>query len=142
MRSILVGMDGTVESRAALRWSAKLARNEGARLRLVGVAWAPNAYVIPELAADAAEIEAYERARLAHVLRGAVMDRACAGLDVEVSVESGPPADTLARLAREEDVDRVVVGQRNRSKIDRLLFGSVSQRLPGVCEKPVSVVAK
>lgn len=57
-----------------------------------------------------------------------------------VLVESARPAEALAELAREPDVDLVVVGHRGRSAMARALLGSVADRLVQISPKPVLVV--
>ena len=55
-------------------------------------------------------------------------------------VESARPAEALAELAKEPDIDLVVVGHRGRSAVTRALLGSVADRLVQISPKPVLVV--
>jgi nucleotide-binding universal stress UspA family protein len=60
--------------------------------------------------------------------------------DVEVvkSVEEGPPSEQIVKYAREAPCDVVVMGTHGRGGIDRLLLGSVAERV--VRDSPVPVV--
>jgi nucleotide-binding universal stress UspA family protein len=61
-------------------------------------------------------------------------------LPVDIVVEPGAPAATLAELAARLAVDLVVVGHRGRGTLKRLLVGSVADRLVQISPKPVTVV--
>jgi nucleotide-binding universal stress UspA family protein len=73
------------------------------------------------------------------VLREMSMRCAGAGASVETRLEWGPPAETLANLAEQEGFDVVAVGHRGRGAVQRLLVGSVADRLAQISRKPVLV---
>lgn len=50
------------------------------------------------------------------------------------------PAEDLLRVAREEDVDLIVIGLRRRSPVGKLVLGSVSQDVLLGAECPVLAV--
>jgi len=60
--------------------------------------------------------------------------------DIEVvkSVEEGPPSERIVEYAREVPCDVVAMGTHGRGGIDRLLLGSVAERV--VRDSPVPVV--
>jgi nucleotide-binding universal stress UspA family protein len=136
---LMVGVDGSEESRAALRWAADVADAVGARLRVVS-AWQYPPVVIGRLelaAADEtdAELERQLRALLAEV-----------GVDVaerEVVIEAlrGAPAEALLRAAS-EDVRMLVVGSRGLGGFRGLRLGSVSRQLCEHAPRPVTVVRR
>ena len=51
----------------------------------------------------------------------------------------GPPAETLADTAEKENFDLVAVGHRGRGAVERLLLGSVADRLAQISHKPVLI---
>ncbi|MBE0476518.1 MAG: universal stress protein [Coriobacteriia bacterium] len=64
-------------------------------------------------------------------VRGSLLKRAerlkeCCGLQVEVRVPTGDPAEELLALASEVDCDGVVVGTHGKALVERLVTGSVS----------------
>ena len=63
-----------------------------------------------------------------------------AGIEVEPVSKLGTPAETLADLARAEEVTMAVVGHRGRNLAARLFVGSVADRLVQISPKPVLVV--
>ena len=47
--------------------------------------------------------------------------------DIYLSDRGNEPGEDIVRLAKEHDVDQLVVGVRKRSKVGKLLIGSVAQ---------------
>lgn len=52
-----------------------------------------------------------------------------AGIDVDRAEMVGDPADAILQVAREADVDAILLGVRKRSPVGKAIFGSVSQRV-------------
>lgn len=52
-------------------------------------------------------------------------------LDIEVATEilTGKPDETICDFAEEHDIDLIVMGTRGRSGVDRILQGSVTERV-------------
>jgi nucleotide-binding universal stress UspA family protein len=140
MKRILVGVDGSKESRAAAAWAANLATAMGSQLIVASVADSPVALAAPELVQRASEWQAEAAKDAAAVAKQIASEVARSGLTVETIVEQGAPAETLAELAKAGDVDLVVVGHRGRNALSRVLMGSVADRLVQICSKPVLVV--
>jgi nucleotide-binding universal stress UspA family protein len=140
MRRILVGVDGSNESRTAAGFAANLATATGAKLILAAVAFRPETLASPELQMRTRAFEEEEILGLAKLVKGMAVELARPDLVVETVIESGSPAAALADLASRMDVDLVVVGHRGRGAIKRLLLGSVADRLVQICAKPVTVV--
>jgi len=140
MKSILVGIDGSSESRAAAAFAARLAKATGAGLILAGIAFESDPLVDPEMRARMQAYEQQEIARVTTMLKRIADEMARADMAIETLVETGGPAVALAEIASRKDVDMVVVGHRGRSAVKRLLLGSVADRLVQICTKPVTVV--
>jgi len=139
MKQILVGIDGSKESRSAADFAAHLAHAGGEKLLLVSAAYVEQAFGAPELMARARSWEAEESKLL-----GKMLDEVAAGIhepgvQIEKKVVTGPPAATIAELAQAEDVELVVVGHRGRGAIARALTGSVADRLVQISPKPVLI---
>jgi nucleotide-binding universal stress UspA family protein len=141
MKRILVGVDGSKESLQAALLAANLAHQTHRSIELAHVL--PDAVPMPpeafstELAVWRKEL-AEEGTKLLKEVRTRV-DRP----DTEARstlVESARPAEALAELAKEPDIDLVVVGHRGRSAVTRALLGSVADRLVQISPKPVLVV--
>jgi nucleotide-binding universal stress UspA family protein len=146
--TIICGVDGSVDSRAAVEVATQFAERLGARLVLAHVvdyahipyaAAARSGGMGPRL--DVAAVEAVEEAQeeVAEQLLARVADEA--GLeDAEQRVLMGFPAERLADLADEEDASLIVVGSRGRGAFKAAFLGSVSNSLVGVARRPVLIV--
>jgi len=138
-RRILVATDFAESAERALRCGVQLARRHGAELILLHVYMDLPAY--PEITAG--QVEAiYEEQR--RWIEDALERRARAaraeGLLARALLKTGPAASTIAETASEEDVDLVVVGTHGRSGLDRLIVGSVAERVVRLASCPVLVV--
>ena len=140
VKRILVGVDGSRESRAAGEYAGDLARATGASLMLACVVFAPDPLGDPELVARTSLWEEEEHERGEDMVREVAAAVAKRGVPSETVVVSGPAAATLAALARSCKVDLVVVGHRERRALARRLIRSVADRLGEICPKPVLVV--
>ncbi len=126
--TVLVGVDGSPESDAALR--AVLDLLPGRLGRLIA------AEVVDYDAADSDDWRGRQAAARAHF---ADVHTACGQRNVECEVLAGPPAQALLRCAHEQDVDLIAVGRRGRGLSVRLL-GSVADELTRTAPVPVLVV--
>jgi universal stress protein A len=133
---ILLAVDGSAPSDAAVRVVARSPWPEDAMVRVLAVAVpvAPAselAFAVPELEHDA-EQEANRAADAASRLLAA------SGLSVETKVRLGPAPDEILDEAREWPADLVVVGSHGRTGVRRLILGSVAEYV--VRHAPCSVM--
>jgi nucleotide-binding universal stress UspA family protein len=136
--TIVVGVDATDDSLAALAAAAELGEESGAALVVVHVrheSWMASAAVMEPGAQpvmrdtlDAEEKAARERA--AAVLAGR-------GVRWRLDVALGDPATELIAAAHDHGATAIVVGGRSHGVIGGLVLGSVAQKL--VRHSPVSV---
>jgi nucleotide-binding universal stress UspA family protein len=144
--SIVCGVDGSLDSVAALAEAARLADRLGARLVLANVveyAHAPYVGVSVIGPVNAPQVpltaELEEQKRAAERLLQEMATQA--GLETaERRVVSGMAAERLADLADEVDAELIVVGSRGRGAFKAAFLGSVSTSLIGVARCPVLVV--
>ena len=61
-------------------------------------------------------------------------------LHVETTTAEGRPSREITRVARERDVDCIVMGTHGRGGIDRLILGSVAERVVRKSAVPVVTV--
>jgi nucleotide-binding universal stress UspA family protein len=136
-RSILVAIDGSKSAEAALEQAIELARSEGARLTLIGVAvrpaWIPVSYMAA-LPTDA-ELEAEVERRLDRAA-----ERVPDDVPVATVVRSGSPAQAILDRIQQGLHDLVVMGSRGRGGFQSLLLGSVSQAVLRRSPVPVLIV--
>ena len=130
IQNIVVGYDGSKDSRTALRWAACLSEGTGARLRIV------HAVGLLEHAglADHAAVHRETALRIA-------TEAGAKPTDVEWSVVDGDPCSALLRMTTApESADLVVVGSRGSDAHGRSLLGSTSLELAEHSAVPVVIV--
>jgi nucleotide-binding universal stress UspA family protein len=137
MKKILAAVDGSEASLHALHDAEELAKELNAELTLVYVA-PPFTMPMEFSPTPGAYLGESDRIRGERILNGAL--RELHGVPARTANLRGPPADTIAELASNEDFDLVVVGNEGRGAIGRMLLGSVADRLVHVCRRPVMVV--
>ena len=139
MNVIVVGVDGSRGSEAALRFAAEEASLRGATLRIVSAYHVPVAVyaggMVPPVDFVSSIREATEE-----IVAGAAaeLERLWPGVTVETQVAEGQPADELVGEA--EDADLLVVGSRGLGGFRSLLLGSVSQQVAHHAPCPVVIV--
>ena len=151
-RPIICGVDGSQDSRLALRVAADLARRFGARLIVVNVVAALQDPVIPTLAyapmarpVGPMPPMTARRPDFDVEAADAMLERIATeeGLsDAELRTSVGIPAERLTDLADDEDAELIVVGSRGRGAFKAAFLGSVSNSLVGVARCPVLVVPR
>ena len=132
MHRVLVGVDGSEESRTAVGFAAAEARARGATLTAVLVV-EPRHLFDPDVRPRNARL-AQGRQELDDIL-GRLLEGP--DLPVEQRVELGDPRRVLRELASE--TDQLVVGTRGTGTAEGLLLGSVSQYLVAHVACPVTV---
>ena len=124
--SIVVGVDTSPESIAALRWAAALAAQRG----------------VPLLAVHAEGL-LEEGSFVPHVDVVELVSRTLAGTEPTVAVtsmiEPGPPTDTLLRVAHRTGAGHIVVGHRGAGDTGSDI-GSTALALVSRSTVPVTVV--
>jgi nucleotide-binding universal stress UspA family protein len=141
MGTIVVGVDGSAGSDAALRWAVAEARLRGSKLRVVHVyqppqlplteagIGAPAGMGVPVLAESGDELRQAaeaEATRLIEEAQGRTGSDSLHGLEIERAVLAGPTAQTLIESAQGSEL--LVVGSRGRGGFLGLLLGSVSHQ--------------
>lgn len=137
MARIVVGVDGSKESQAALEWAVEEGRLRGAQVEAVHVWTYPAMTYLTGLVPPPtfAHDDLAEEARA--VLDG-VVDSVDGSARIRRVMAEGAPAAVL--LERAEGADLLVVGSRGRGGFVGLLLGSVSQQAAHHASCPVVIV--
>lgn len=138
---IVVGVDGSDSSKAALHWAYEEASHHGATLTAVSTWEPPTLPMSPPYGAmpdkdyqdqpKNAALEVLDR------LVNELEDRDPA-VDVHTSIEEGHAAEVL--IERSKEADLLVVGSRGHGGFAGMLLGSVGQHLVAHAHCPVVVV--
>lgn len=137
MEQILVGIDGSAESKAALAWAVAQAKVTNACVRALMVVEDPTTDMwVPHEGSE-------DRLKSARRYLGRVVRPYLDGypkVNLEEEVREGHPAKIL--LEEAEGADLLVVGGRGRGALAGALLGSVSLRCVVQAPCPVVVVRK
>jgi nucleotide-binding universal stress UspA family protein len=138
---IVVGIDGSPGSLAALRWALSEASLRGVDVHGIG-AWTYPGGMGYGMSADAASpkdvLAAAMKATVAAATAPTSGGKVSPAVTVTTSVVEGDPATELQRAVRDNDL--LVVGSRGHREVAGLLLGSVSQHVVSRARCPVVVV--
>ena len=138
-KTIVVGVDGSPNSRTALTWAAAEAADHGADLVVINV-WehtllppAGSVSVSERYVADPSQRTAED---LINVIKEELGENP--PVLVQPQVKQGNPAKVL--IDQSENADLLVVGTRGHGGFRGLVLGSVSQHVAAYANCPVTVV--
>ena len=141
MKTIVVGVDGSEGSERALRFAFEEARLRGAAIRAVAVWHIPAAAYSGGFAPVIPDVSTFEQAareRLdASVAR---MQEEAAGLEIELVVAEGQPAEIL--VEQSAGAELLVVGSRGLGGFRELLLGSVGHQCAHHATCPLVIVPR
>jgi nucleotide-binding universal stress UspA family protein len=139
--TVVVGVDGSEQSIRAATVAADLCRCHGARLHVVTVVRPPEGWwgiVGSPPPADAVSSSMSRAQRT--ILDDAIEGIDLSGLAWDATEEIGEPASALADVCRDREADVLVVGRRGAGLVERLVIGSVADRLAHYAPCPVLIV--
>jgi len=141
-KNILLATDGSEASGQAERLAVDLAAGSGARLTALYVI-DPYPYLgVGEASAIGFQAymgQAYDHAAQVHSKVADLCARAGRNVDLQLRRgEDVSAAEGIVRTAVEEDADLIVVGSHGRSGFERVMLGSVAQKV--VAQSPLPVL--
>ena len=139
-RMIMVGVDGSASSRAALKWALTEAVWTGAEVEAV-LAWEREDAFVPATSMGLHPYGEKPQRHPAQELHTAVLDMRAAvpaAPDVVETTVVGQPADALVRASRHADL--LVLGTRGHGPLVGTLLGSVTAHCLKHAECPVVVI--
>jgi len=140
---ILIAVDQSPHSARAVRFVSRMRWPAGSRVIVASVLTPP--LTPPVAGVDAGvslmvEVSAEQVAETRTRVAEAEAELRAAGIATEARTPTGDPRDVLLRLVEDERVDLIVMGSHGRSGIEKLLLGSVTQRVLQDAKVPVLVV--
>lgn len=141
IKTVVVGVDGSDHAMEAARLAASIARKWNARLLIATVVRPPEGWwgiggAPPTPDAFAAAVVEGRR----QVLDQAEKSLDLKDLNYDTVEEVGDPATRLAEVCRAENADLLVVGRRGAGIVERLIVGSVADRVAHAAPCPVLTV--
>jgi nucleotide-binding universal stress UspA family protein len=135
---ILVPTDFSESAQNALRYGVSFAKEYKAELLLLhvvetaAIGYASDLFPVP-MADVFREIASYAQ----NELQTLVTEVRGRGVRVEDLVVQGKPSAEILRIAREREVDMIVLGAHGRGVLDQALFGSTTERVVRKAPCPV-----
>jgi nucleotide-binding universal stress UspA family protein len=132
---ILIAYDGFPHSQFALEEAAKLAGETGAKVTIVSVV-PPEARATRTGTHVGLKPHAHEDVAIAHAF---LRER---GVESEMKIAYGEPADEIALEAEQGGYDMIVVGSRGLGRLGAAVLGSVSAELARKAPCPVLIAGE
>ena len=137
-KTLIVGVDGSEGSRAAVDEELRLAGDLDATVTFVYVRKAPSLLLGDPYYARALSVDiAQARSAVAAAVDAATRS----GIEADAEILEGDPCDELVSLADNRDADMIIVGSRGYGPLAGAVLGSVSRSVSQHANRPV-VVAK
>jgi nucleotide-binding universal stress UspA family protein len=134
-KNILIGFDGSEESTKALELGLSVANVMDSTVTVLAVAQLPEPATLVEVEAvmdDATE-------HYGRILKRIESNARENGVMLVTDIAVGHPAEQLLRRAEESAADLIVIGRRGTSTFEKLMLGSVSERVLRYASCPVLV---
>ena len=139
MKKILIALDGSETSSAALGAGLELAEDEGAEVIFAHVASLLD-FAPAHNGDEHAPPDRFPTADWDPVLREAMMLAEGRGVKARPELLVGYPAKQILRLASEAEADLVVIGSRGLGRVKSAILGSTSREVLARADRPVLVV--
>jgi nucleotide-binding universal stress UspA family protein len=144
MKRILVATDGSEAADRAVDYAAGLAKRQKADLVIANVI---GGYGLPDKAmlrltqSEQVWLKEFLESLSAETLTKARESARAAGAgQIQLESRTGDVAQTLTAIAKEKEADVIVVAKRGAGLAERLLLGSVSEKIVRLATLPVIVV--
>lgn len=139
MKKILIALDGSETSSAALGAGLELAEDEGAEVIFAHVASLLD-FVPARNGDEHAPPDRFPTADWDPVLCEAMKLAEGRGVKARPELLVGYPAKQILRLASEVEADLVVIGSRGLGRVKSAILGSTSREVLARADRPVLVV--
>ena len=141
-KEILVPVDFSETSLHAIRQAVRVARESNGRLTLVHIGVVPYVDAGPFGASiPAALIAAHDQmaAERMHALQRVAKEEIPDGMPVRFKVREGFPPEEILAEAEEGKQDLICIGTHGRTGVERVILGSVAERVIRGAKVPVLV---
>lgn len=140
LETVLVTTDGSDGALAGARWALEVAERFGAALHVLSVIDTGESAVVDSLreqqVVEALEANAHDAIAAVETL----IENSTAMPTVTTAVRRGSPHETIRAYATQQAVDVIVMGTTGRSRLNRLLLGSTTERVLRTTTRPLLAV--
>ena len=151
LSKILVPIDGSEPSTEALEFAVDLAAKYKSKICIVNVIptyqichWltiSDGIFCSDSLFVPSVIMREMEKESKSLLISALILVQS-AGIESYAIIGKGYPANEIVRIAKEENVDLIVIGSNNPSLFARLLFGSISHSVARRAPCPVLIVKR
>jgi nucleotide-binding universal stress UspA family protein len=141
LHNIVVGVDGSDQSCHAAAISSDIARRAGATLHLVTIVRPPEGWwgIVGSPPTPSALSKSLTDAQR-EILDSVVANIDLSDIEVVQVEDVGDPARMLLEYAQRVDADLMIIGKRGAGLIERIMLGSVANRVVHDADCPVLLV--
>lgn len=136
-KKILIATDGSKRTQSAVDTGLELARQHKSK---VYAAYVVDTVTFTTIPMDVTWENMYQLLKDEGEDAVTRVKDAAGGVDVETHVLEGNPAVEITKFAKDNSVDLIVVGTLGKSGIDRILLGSVAEKVVRIAPCPVLVI--
>lgn len=134
--AIVVGIDGSAQSKSALRWAVRQAEKQNSVVRVVAVWHQPVYFAATPRPFPERELQDAAQQAVDEAVAEATKD--VPGFEAETSIQRGHPPRVLLKAA--EGAEMLVLGYRGRGGVAGMLLGSVVLQCVQHATCPVVVI--
>lgn len=139
-KKILVPLDGSPLSEAALPHAQAIAKAEGAEIILLRVPLMPAVEFFAREPAIAVRIQEEEQAEAVRYINEKMDEIKKENIKVTAVTQNGPVPDTILAVAEETQTDMIAMSTHGRTGLQRWLMGSVADRVVHHAHIPVMLI--
>lgn len=140
IKKILCAVDFSEASGEVAEYAGILAKSMGSQVICLYVAPSLSQYVGFHVPPSSIESFVGEIVSGADTTMNSFLNEHFQGVSVEGRVVTGYAAEEILTLAEEEQTDLIVMGTHGRKGIDRILFGSVAEKVVKSAKAPVLTI--
>jgi nucleotide-binding universal stress UspA family protein len=140
LEKILIATDGSETAKKAVEFGVQIAGLSGAKVYAVFVIDTTPYYSIPLDQIWSKEVYEQLEKMGSEITLDVEKTAKIAGLEAESVVLKGNPAERIVNFAEEQNVDMIIVGAHGMGGFERLVIGSVSEKIVRHSKSPVLVV--
>jgi len=141
---VLLALDNSKSSQAALRAIPAEMRTKGIQVRILHVVEEILTYIssemMPHFVRQAADIEEERRKEARQLVRRAAVALRKSGFEVSEAVDSGDPKEKILDHAARWHADLIILGSHGFRGLSRFLMGSVSEAVARHARCSVQIV--